>query len=293
MRILMTGATGYIDAHIIMKLHELKYTVACIVRDTSDLSKIEPFTDSIIQSSSYRWEEMYPAIVDFRPDLFLHLAAFYSQGNDKETIEKLIDTNIVFPEFAVDAAWNAGCRFFINTTTYTENFYRSHYSPCTIYAATKKAFSDLLHYYHELGARIITLVLFDVYGRDDQRPKVLNLIRDMKDGEHIDMSSGEQKLFPVHIDDITSAFIRTVELISNDTNICTEKYAVRGEKAYTLKEWIELYIILSRKMPDIRWGKRQQNGMQIMDPTGYGEVLPGWIPTYDLVSGMKEYCGVE
>lgn len=66
-----------------------------------------------------------------------------------------------------------------------------------------------MQYYIEAsGLRVITLKLFDTYGPDDPRPKLMNLIQRMAmDNQPLAMSPGEQQIDLVHVEDVVRAFM--------------------------------------------------------------------------------------
>ena len=47
MKIILTGATGYIGKHLLKRL-SAKHDIFCIVRKSSDLSEIQPFIKHLI-----------------------------------------------------------------------------------------------------------------------------------------------------------------------------------------------------------------------------------------------------
>ena len=60
-----------------------------------------------------------------------------------------------------------------------------------------------------------------------------------------------------------------------------KKYSVRGEKPIELKLFVEQYIKSVGNIVSVKWGNRPYMEREIMDPSGYGIVLPGWKPEID------------
>ena len=78
-RILLTGANGFIGSHVLEVLVSRKrWKIGALVREGSDLSRISP----IIESSSnaeicvMKKGNVDEIISEFKPDLVIHLAAF-------------------------------------------------------------------------------------------------------------------------------------------------------------------------------------------------------------------------
>src|SRR5690606_23561143 len=131
------------------------------------------------------------------------------------------------------------------------------YSPVCLYAATKQAFESILAFYQEtaqLGA--ITLTLFDTYGPEDRRSKLLPLLVRMKpDDEPLEMSPGEQKIDLVYIDDVIDAYLLAASMLLRGTvSGCGEQYAVGTGVPISLRELVAVYERISGWQLPIQWG---------------------------------------
>lgn len=287
MKVVITGATGYIGGHVLKRLSK-ENEVICIVRNSSNISQISNFAHRIVTVTKY--EHLYAEMMEIKPDIVVHLAGMFQGEHTKESIENMLDSNIKFASILFDAAQSAGCKKFINTGSYWQNYNKDFYNPVNLYAATKQAFEDIVLYYVKAKkCKAITMQIFDSFGENDGRNKILNLVARLKDGEELDMSPGEQKLFFCYIDDIVSAYVQAIQLVSDMGEGEYYKYAIRGEKPHTLKEIVETYLRLANKKVQIRWGGREYREREIMDPEEIGQILPGWKPQYSLEEGLKRY----
>lgn len=288
MRIVLTGATGFIGYHLAKKICA-QYEVWCTIRSTSDVSLLEKLPCNMICVDDY--DCLYEQMNRIQPELVIHLAGLFLSEHNRNSISEMLSSNISFPTILFDAAYQAGCRKFINTGSCWQNYDGEDYNPVNLYAATKQAVEDILTYYVSAKrAKCITLSIFDSYGPLDQRNKILNIVARMGQGEEIGMSGGEQKMYLCYIDDIVSAFERAIEIVEDISDGEMRKYAVRSDKPYTLKEIITTYLEVSKKDIQIHWGERPYRNREIMDPTGWGEVIPGWEPRYSLQEGLHLYC---
>ena len=140
----------------------------------------------------------------------------------------MIDSNIKLGTFILEAMKQHGCKYFINTSTYWQH-YKNYNQPICLYAATKKAFEDIIEYYCiDGGIKAISLKLHDVYGYDDHRGKLLNTLIKNGDSEKVfNLTKGEQKLYMVFIDDVIDAYIEALALIKKDHN-SNESHAIYG-----------------------------------------------------------------
>ena len=65
-------------------------------------------------------------------------------------------------------------------------------------------------------------MLSDTFGPDDIRPKIFNLWKRISEtGESIDMSLGEQLIDVTYIEDVIAAFVRLLELLSDEVPCIT------------------------------------------------------------------------
>lgn len=287
MKILLTGATGYIGKHVLKKLCR-ENNVTCIVRRHSDCSEIRNLADSLIILDNYKC--LYEELDKTRPDVVVHLAGMFRGEHSTDTIGDMLESNIKFSCILFDAAQNAGCCCFINTGSYWQNYNGDTYNPVNLYAATKQAFEDIVLYYVKAkNCKAITLQIFDSFGPDDKRNKILNIVSRMDDGDTIQMSPGEQNLYFCYIEDIADAYECAIQSVLNMDNGTYRKYAVRGKDPHSLKQIIESYLKLSGRNIRIQWGGRPYRNREIMNPKGIGTILPGWTPKHSLEEGLKKY----
>ncbi len=279
-------------SHIAKRLAGNGYEVYGILRNTSAV----PASLKNIKKI-YRYEysgQLYEIVREIQPEMVIHTAGMFLGEHTGENIQQLLNSNIVFTAVLTDAANQAGCRCMIQTGSYWQNYCGREYDPVNLYAATKQAAEDILEYYKNAYQwKILTLRIFDVFGPGDQRKKVLNLVRDLKEGETLDLTYGEQKLYMCYIDDVVSAYMQAVHLVREQNPGSGRRYAVRGKKAYTLKEVIRLYLDISGKKAELNWGGRSYREREFMNPEGIGDVLEGWEPEYDLYEGLMRYAAVS
>lgn len=285
MKILLTGATGYIGTHLVAKLCE-KNEVYIVVRANSDTENITRKVAGIIV---YGQDNIYERLGEIKPDILIHLAGVFYGEHQADNIQNLLESNIVFATVVIDAAVCAGCKKIINTGSYWQYYGKEDYNPVNLYAATKQAVEDILQYYIKAKkCKAISLQIFDSYGPNDSRNKILNIIARMKDGEEIDMSSGEQKMYYCYIDDLTDGYIRAIDVLDDLQEGEHKCYVLREKEPVRLRDIIELYLKIHQKKLEINWGKREGRDREIMDPTGMGKVLPGWAPKYTLKEGLRK-----
>lgn len=291
MKIVITGATGYIGMNLLKRLNIEEYDVYIIVREHSDISTISKYiSNEKILNILTNTELLYNTMMTIKPDILIHLAGIFISDHSKQNISELLTSNIKDSSIILDAAYEAGCKKIINTGSYWQNYNNEKYNPVNLYAATKEAFERIVDYYTKAcGCRAITLKLFDTYGRYDTRNKLLNTLNNLNEDDEIDVTYGEQFVYFCYIEDVVEAYVKAIILINNIKQGNHEVYDVRSVERIKLKEIIRLYTDIAEKKIKINFGKRPYRRREFMNPTGYNKILKGWTTKYTLVDGLKKF----
>ena len=172
MKVLITGATGYIGSQLAKRLHAKGHEVSLIVRPNSDLAVL----DTVLPSASLHYydgsyQSLFAALSTSQPDVVFHIASLFLAQHKPEDVARLVESNLNFPTQLLEAMSQLGMTQFINTGTSWQHYQNEGYNPVNLYAASKQAFEAMLAYYVEAkNFKSITLKLFDTYGPGDNRP---------------------------------------------------------------------------------------------------------------------------
>jgi nucleoside-diphosphate-sugar epimerase len=214
-RILLTGATGFLGSHLAKALSKHNFKIGCLVRKNSDTRALNEIADfcRIYRIDSTNKESLDSAIKDFQPKMVIHLASMILTEHQPNEVKPLILSNILFPSLLLESMAQHGVKLFLNTGTFWEFMDESEdYNPVCLYASTKKAFEDVLTFHTKAkGFKAITFRLYDMYGHQDKRKKLLWWLKQSIDSEEpIPFSPGEQQIDLVFIDDIISAYLKGI-----------------------------------------------------------------------------------
>lgn len=288
----ITGATGYIGSHLARYLLDREWEIYIILRENSNYKNIEKIIDKI---NVFIYTENIIELISFfkriNPTVVFHIAAAVYTNCKAEQIPTLIQSNILFGTQILEAMRYSSTRLFINTGTYWQNYNSDEYNPVDLYAATKEAFEKILKYYVDaFGIRVITLRLYDVYGEDDKRPKLLNLLNEIAGtGRSIDVSPGEQYLDMVYISDVCAAYLQAYQLLNSEHLIENEIYGVYTGEKIRLKELIELFSNILKCTINANLGKRAYKNREVMEPMEHYQCLPQWRPLISLKEGLEKF----
>jgi nucleoside-diphosphate-sugar epimerase len=291
--ILVTGGTGFIGSNFIKKMALIGGNVHLIVREESkkDQIDIDILNKINIHKLGKEQDSLIQIMESIKPDIVFHFASLFISEHQPEDITMLIDSNILFGVKLLEAMKLCGATKLVNTGTSWQNFNNSEYSPTNLYAATKQAYEDIIKYYVESGSlQAVTLKLFDTYGVNDERQKLINILKYIAEtGECLSMSPGEQLIDLVHVDDVVEAFIIAGSRLLNSEDIRISEYSISSGRPISLKDLVKLISKVSNKKLNIEWGGRPYRDREVMTPWSTGETLPGWSPKLSLEQGICQY----
>lgn len=288
MNILLTGVTGFVGSNLATYLIEQGHFVCGLIR--------KPINDEILLSrlnkvSLYLFEEdsLIDLIAEIKPDIVIHLASLYLTTHSYEQIDDLIKSNILFPTKLLEAMSLNNVTKLINTGTSWQHFNSAEYDPVNLYAATKQAFDDIIKYYTSAkGFSCITLKLFDTYGPNDTRGKLISLLDKLaQKNEALLMSAGEQMIELTHINDVCASYLAAIELIDKNNPNSNECYGVSSNEKCNLRSLVDIYEKTNNVKLNIKWGERPYREREVMDLCNNLQNIPKWEAKISLSEGLK------
>jgi nucleoside-diphosphate-sugar epimerase len=288
---LITGATGYIGSELANHLSRQGWVVNVIVRPKSDRYLLErQGSSSCFLTHLYDGtaKSLLAAVEKSQPDVVFHLASAVLSEPDPDNIDSMLEANIRFGVHLAQAMSSMGVTKLVNTGTFWQHYDGKPYDPVNLYAATKQALEALLQFYVSAhGFSVINLKLFDTYGENDPRPKLLNLLKKtFREGTPLAMSPGDQKVDLVHVDDVVKAYETAAGLLISGRVDGMENYVVSSGQRLTLRALLKLIEDMTGKSLPIQWGERPYRDREIMEPM-QGRCLPRWNVQIDIQKGIS------
>ena len=244
MRILITGATGFVGGHLVKRLLNERHEVHLLVRPSTDL---DTFKDDLHRLVSHRHntttKSMIQIVESAQPDAVIHVASLFLGEHESENVDDLIQSNVLLSTQLAEAMAVNDVKLLINVGTSWQHYENADYNPVNLYAATKQAFRSILSFYVETGKlKVINLELFDTYGPNDQRGKLFALLdRLRKTGYSLAMSPGDQQIDPIYIDDVSQAFVVALNRLRAGQVNSEETYSVKSDAPVQLRELATIY----------------------------------------------------
>lgn len=288
MRILVTGATGFLGSRLVRRLAvDPAHQVTALVRASSRLDRIQHLADRItvarVEGSNF--EEL---IESRQIDLVLHCATNY--GLRDVPRPDIVRANLLLPLRLLDAAVRTGRRpAFVNTDTMLDK----HVST---YSLSKKQFGEWLHAYSdEIPA--VNVVLEHFFGPGDDPTKfVTSVVRSLLRREpRLELTRGEQERDFVFIDDVTAAFELIAHAAATSGPGYREYQVGRGEPV-RIRDFVELAARLSGNAETVLdFGARPYRPNEVMRIAADTAALRalGWRPAVSLEEGLRRMIDEE
>jgi nucleoside-diphosphate-sugar epimerase len=214
MKCYVIGANGFLGSHLLAWFAKLGRVRAAPAHDGADL---------------VRWQQ---AVMDdlrsFTPNVVLIPGASQTMGDDAMALCSLLASNCALPclvaQQLLTYAPQAKLVVFGTSWQFADS---DGYRPFNLYAASKQAGQDLLEHFALRGLKVLQLIIFDTYGEDDTRRKLLKILQDAcSRDEEIGTTPGDQEIDLVHIDDVCAGV--EAAILELDTWDAAKGVLVRG-----------------------------------------------------------------
>lgn len=288
MKILVTGATGFIGSNLVKSLLSQGHEVAITQLAGTDLGPLRVYEDRLgVFVYDGALSGLCNAVKQSEPELVYHIASLFLVRHEPEDVDRLVDSNILFPTQLLEVMHGAGVRKFVNVGTTWQHYQDAPFDPVNLYAASKQAFESILSYYvNACNIRAITLKMFDTFGPGDNRPKLMRLLRNAaRSGEALKMSPGEQKIDLVYIDDVVRALVIAGQRVGEVDG--QESHGVCTGNPLTLRDFVAIYSEAVGREVAVLWGSLPYRPREVMVPWKNYTLLPGWRAEVALRDGIR------
>jgi nucleoside-diphosphate-sugar epimerase len=293
MKVLITGASGFVGSHVARLLVAEGCEVYALVRESSNRWRIRDILPSMYlrQSDLVAFENVNTYLQEIKPELCIHLAWYAVPGkylNSQENLDSIQASINLLSQLA-----ELGCKRFVGIGTCFEYDLSLGYlsessltKPITLYAATKVALSTILQQFAQITEMEIAWIrLFYQYGpMEDERRLIPGIISSLLRDEVVKTTKGEQIRDFLHIEDVASAIWAVAKSnVSGVVNVGSGQPVTVGQIA------LELGNLLGK--PDlIHLGALPYRPNDPMFICANNELLrkkTDWTPKYNLTTGLK------
>lgn len=293
MRIVITGSTGFVGRHLVPELLSLGHSVMeiTIEPEVSEILFGEKTLKYVITDDQ---ESFKNALAEFNPEITIHLASYLTSEDDYYTLQKLLNTNIVFFCRLLDALRSTNMKLFVNTGTFAE-YYKGDgvFDPAYLYSSTKTASRSFLDYYSKVYKfKQITVVPYTIYGGNYPQKKIIDIIFDsVKSSVPVDLSPGEQVLDFIHIKDVVGLYLG---ILKEQHNLPDKANFQLGTGIGTTLQQLALMIeSLTGSKTNINWGGRPYRQSDVMYAVADISDIVFWKPSITLEKGIELFLNTK
>lgn len=287
MKILLTGATGFLGRQIVNFFVQENHQLIISCRDKTKLSLFPPkILDNIgiWDMASTTIDEVIGSNPDI--DAIVHAATDYGRTEHEPTT--VFWTNEVFPMTLLEKAVINKIPTFINLDTFFNNK-ESKYKYLGAYSLSKRHFQEWAQYYGEKGCiKIINLKIFHIFGpQDDNKKYVPTLIAHCLTGKAIDHTEGTQQRDFIYSEDV----VRAISLVLNTSlPLGYHHYDVGRGEVIKLRDFAQLINRLCGDKAIINFGALPMRPGEPMHACANINALCslGWSPQVSLPAGLAK-----
>lgn len=197
MKCVVFGATGYLGGKLVHRLVAAGHAVACVVRSTSSLARLEDIRDRILLCE----QDNLPQVLAAESwDCLINLACRYPRNS--KTDMDMFEANFYQPLGIFTACLQCGVRRFITIGTGLPD-------DLNVYALSKAKFADVLKWYASCCAlqgnpiSVCNVELENFYGEDEPTDRFLpGTVAKLKRNETILLTAGTQIRDFVYVEDV-------------------------------------------------------------------------------------------
>lgn len=288
MRILLTGASGFLGSALARHWIACGHSLWLLARPTSRLDRLGDLPSSVRVVRASAPDEVEAAVRATAPDTIVHTACSY--GRKGETAFDVMEANLRLGMVMLQAlldqpARESGPTTFLNTGTVLE-------PDVSLYALSKTQFSAWgaqLAIQAPDRLRFIDIRLQQMYGPSDDRSKfTTHVIEACCNNEpRLALTAGEQRRDFIHIDDVVRAYDRILE--QRGDFVASDAIDVGSGHAVTMRSFVELVKQVAGASTVLDFGAvpyRDNEAMLCVADTTRLCGL-GWQPGVSLADGVK------
>ena len=283
---LVTGASGFIGAHLCRRLEALGMTVHGVSRTPRQGGFVSKWWQLELDDSAKT-----RSLVDtVAPDIIFHLASFVSGKRELDCVLPALHSNFLSTVNLLVGATEADCPRIVLTGSLEEPEGDMESAvPASPYAAAKGAASAYARMFHALyGTPVVTARLFMVYGpaQNDHNKLVPYVTCSLLKNQVPELMSGTREVDWVYIDDVINAYL---VLASRKDGGRGETVDVGSGKLVSVRSVVEqITDIIKPDLPPVFGGvaDRPMERVRVADTARAFEVS-GWRPKTSLADGLR------
>ncbi|MDO8609838.1 MAG: GDP-mannose 4,6-dehydratase [bacterium] len=297
-KILITGGTGFVGANLVHRLINEGYKPTVLIRKDSNVWRLKNIISKIelLETDIFNYERLKKDIGIVRPQYIYHLAVYGAYQTIQKDIKKTLETNIFGTINLLNAGYNSGLEYFVNTGSSSEYGIKEKIMketdilcPVNYYGVTKAAttlITSTFSIQNKLPA--VTFRLFSPYGYYEDKDRfVPTVIMAGIKNEAIELSNPSFVRDFIFIDDVIDAyiyFLNSKKYYGEIFNIGSGKQTKLGDFVKTIEK------VLGNKIK-IKWTSYESNQFEPKKwqaDISKAKSTLNWSPKNSMISGIQK-----
>lgn len=285
MKILLTGATGFLGSHLAKHFIAQGHEVVALRRPTSSMHRVAALENAI---SWHLIEDLWTSSEKILAgvDTVVHTAASY--GRNSESLAEIVSTNMAFSLRLLEVASASGIKAFINTDSALPRAFNA-------YSLSKAQFADWGKYFAEKnGISFINFLLDHMYGPGDDPAKFSDFVIEacLSNQPELRLTPGAQKRDFIFIDDVIAAYDTVLGHIGNGLHDYHDIPLGSGH-AISIREFVDTVHKLTGSSTKLCYGAIPYRDNEVMLSEADTRKLQalGWTRRNSLEAGLAKTIG--
>jgi CDP-3, 6-dideoxy-D-glycero-L-glycero-4-hexulose-4-reductase len=291
MRVIVAGANGFIGSNLCKHFQKNNIDFIGLVRSSpSNLDKRINSNLVKLENNNILPLQIQDLFNNFKPTALINAATMYIRKDDASLLSSLVESNIYFPSQLLENCIKNNVKY-IHLTSNWQMKNKEKYNSVNLYAASKNSFEIILSYLIETKQIMASsIILYDTYGPNDLRDKVLNyLIMNAMKNVDVELTHPKKQINLTHIDDI----VKGIELIIKEKSIM-RFYELSNTDNITLYELFNIVKNVTQSNFKVSWKhKTLPDSFEVQQVKNIANYPELWNSSIQLSEGIQQIYETE
>ena len=280
--ILITGSSGFLGNHISLYLSK-KNNVFTFDRQIQK-KKVKNIKSFVYPNNIKDYVAFFKKK---KINIVIHSAGHFVKEHKISDLNKFIDVDIKKTLYLFEASKFVNVENIISFGSYYQFCsFDAKFNPVNLYACTKQTIFTLAqHYLNNHNISHLQLILFDTYGKNDKRKKIINTLLKINKKQKIIITNPNSKMYPLYIEDVCSAVNHAIKYMFGKKKPFNKQFSIKSSKSIKVSELVnKISKIRKINLKNFLTYKKEINNKKMI--ISKIARLPFWKPKYKFSEGI-------